>query len=181
MVTRHGPPSSFRRDQNTDPGQGPPRRWGPLPFQHPLQDAPWVTQRRPPVRFDSRGRRRATVLLAGTLLSGSGSARLGLFQKGGIAIPSHPSAHACWNRESLRVFEVLVQAQAVPGLGRMLPASGCGPRAVLGAGLRRPAPAGRRHRGKRPPRCGGGAGRRTGRARARRSTPPPRRSARTAP
>jgi hypothetical protein len=75
------------------PGKGLRDVGGLCLFQHPLQDAPWVTQRRPPVRFDSRGRRRATVLLAGTLLSGSGSARLGLFQKGGIA--SQVVLHIC--------------------------------------------------------------------------------------
>jgi hypothetical protein len=53
LVTRHGPPSSFRRDQNTDPGQGPPRLLGAFAFSASTTECPWVSQRRPPVRFDT--------------------------------------------------------------------------------------------------------------------------------
>ena len=126
------------------------------------------------MRFDSRGRRRATVLLAGTLLSGSGSARLGLFQKGGIGNSSHPSAHACWNTASPSgCSRCSFRRRPSPGLRRMLASVGL--RTSSGSRRRscRPAPAGRRHRGKRPLRCGGGAGRGTGSPRSSQHTTSP--------
>ena len=65
-------------------------------FSIPLQNAPGVTQRRPPVRFDSRGRRRAYSHHSPGLSSGSGGARLGLSQKGDL--PGFGERRAFWSK-----------------------------------------------------------------------------------
>ena len=88
--------ADFGETKIPTPGKGLRDVGGLCLFQHPLQDAPWVTQRRPPVRFDSRGRRRAYSHHSPGLSSGSGGARLGLSQKGDL--PGFGERRAFWSK-----------------------------------------------------------------------------------